>query len=161
MQMGVTKTKFCDFVVWSNKETLAIRLHFDEHFWNDVKAKLIDFHHSYLCPEIFEMKPLKLKMCFVIFCKQYQGSISVFASLSLLFSNNEPSFSLSCHIHKCNLAATKIWALLLEILFPWYLTISSTNQAVQSRCKMAWNSESTWGHCTIYMYNNAREKQRH
>ena len=56
MQMGVTGTKFCDFVVWSSKETLVIRIRFDEHFWADLKAKLIEFHHSYLCPEIFEMR---------------------------------------------------------------------------------------------------------
>ena len=66
MQMGVTNTKFCDFVVWSRKETLTIRICFDEQFWNDVKAKLIQFHHSYLRPDIFQMrvprnlKPLKL-----------------------------------------------------------------------------------------------------
>ena len=66
MQMGVTGTKFCDFVVWSNKETFTIRVRFDEQFWADVKAKLINFHHTYLCPEIFEMRsprnllPLKI-----------------------------------------------------------------------------------------------------
>ena len=66
MQMGVTGTKFCDFVVWSSKETFTVRIPFDDHFWADLKAKLINFHHSYLCPEIFEMRiprnllPLKL-----------------------------------------------------------------------------------------------------
>ena len=55
MQMGVTCTKFCDFVVWSSKDTFTVRIPFDDHFWADLKAKLINFHHSYLCPEIFEM----------------------------------------------------------------------------------------------------------
>ena len=59
MQMGVTCTKFCDFVVWSSKETFTVRIPFDDHFWADLKAKLINFHHSYLCPEIFEMRILR------------------------------------------------------------------------------------------------------
>ena len=66
MQMGVTGTKFCDFAVWSSKETFTVQIPFDDHFWANLKAKLINFHHSYLCPEIFEMRiprnlfPLKL-----------------------------------------------------------------------------------------------------
>ena len=39
MQMGVTCTKFCDFVVWSSKETFTLRILFDDHFWADLKAK--------------------------------------------------------------------------------------------------------------------------
>ena len=66
MQMAVTGTKLCDFVVWSSKETFTVGIPFGNHFWADLKAKLINFHHSYLCLEIFEMRiprdpfPLKL-----------------------------------------------------------------------------------------------------
>ncbi|MCG7868599.1 MAG: YqaJ viral recombinase family protein [Candidatus Thiodiazotropha taylori] len=56
MQMGVTGLKFCDFVVWSSKETFVTRIKFDEKFWSAMKEKLIEFHHSYLCPELFEMR---------------------------------------------------------------------------------------------------------
>ena len=56
MQMGVTGLKFCDFVVWSSKETFVTRVRFDETFWSEMKEKLVDFHHSYLCPEVFEMR---------------------------------------------------------------------------------------------------------
>ena len=45
MQMGVTCTKFCDFVVWSSKETFTVRNPSDDHFWADLIAKLINFHH--------------------------------------------------------------------------------------------------------------------
>ena len=56
MQMGVTGLKFCDFVVWSSKETFVTRVRFDDTFWLIMKEKLLTFHHSYLCPELFEMR---------------------------------------------------------------------------------------------------------
>ena len=56
MQMGVTGLKFCDFVVWSSKETFVTRIRFDSAVWSAMKEKLIKFHHSYLCPELFEMR---------------------------------------------------------------------------------------------------------
>ena len=42
--MGVAGTKCCDFEVWSSKEAFVIRISFDEHFWADLKAKLLYFH---------------------------------------------------------------------------------------------------------------------
>ena len=59
MQMGVTGLKFCDFVVWSSKETFVTRVRFDCGIWSTMKDKLLKFHHSYLCPELFEMRILR------------------------------------------------------------------------------------------------------
>ena len=54
--MGVTGLKFCDFVVWSSKETFVTHVRFDCGIWSTMKDKLLNFHHSYLCPELFEMR---------------------------------------------------------------------------------------------------------
>ena len=56
MQMGVMGLKYCDFVVWSDKETFVKRIKFDDAFWVILKEKMIKFHHTYLCPELFEMR---------------------------------------------------------------------------------------------------------
>ena len=56
MQMDVTGLKFCDFVVWSSKETFVTRIKFDEKFWSAMKENLIRFHHLYLCPELYKMR---------------------------------------------------------------------------------------------------------
>ena len=56
MQLGVTGLKWCDFVVWSPKDIFVERISFDSEFWGQVKCKLVEFHHSRICPEYFEMR---------------------------------------------------------------------------------------------------------
>ena len=56
MQLGVTGLKWCDFVVWSSMDYFVERVHFDPDFWTSVKSKLLTFHHTELCPELFEMR---------------------------------------------------------------------------------------------------------
>lgn len=51
--MAITKTQFCDFVVWSPSNALFVeRIDFDQEFWyyNSEKSRL--FHQKIILPEL-------------------------------------------------------------------------------------------------------------
>lgn len=59
MQLGVMGLQWCDFVVWSAGGYTVDRIRFDCHLWSEMKRKLLHFHHTILCPELFEMKTVR------------------------------------------------------------------------------------------------------
>lgn len=52
MQMAITNTAFCDFVVWSPKEFFHERITFNEDFWASESLKAIEFHNKVILPEM-------------------------------------------------------------------------------------------------------------
>lgn len=66
MQLGVMSMNWCDFHAWSPKGSFTERIAIDRSFWESLKNKLVNFHHSWLCPEYFEHRiPRKLKPFFL------------------------------------------------------------------------------------------------
>ena len=59
MQMGVMGLNWCDFVVWGEKGYIVDRVIFDQCLWQEIKHKLLRFHHTKICPEYFEMKTVR------------------------------------------------------------------------------------------------------
>lgn len=55
IQMCEIGLKFCDFVVWSCKETFITRVRYNHFVWSAMKEKLIQFHYSCVSPDLFEM----------------------------------------------------------------------------------------------------------
>lgn len=53
MQMFLTETDYCDFVVWNPKSYLSIRVYRDEPFRNDKFAEASEFFKKVLLPELF------------------------------------------------------------------------------------------------------------
>ena len=52
-QMGVTKRKWCDFIVYTEKGLSVERIEFDSDFWEkELLPKLTDFYDNCLAPEI-------------------------------------------------------------------------------------------------------------
>ena len=56
MQMAIMNLKWCDFVVWSAKGLIVLKIEFEPEFWDEIQPKLINFQHSQICPEFFEMR---------------------------------------------------------------------------------------------------------
>lgn len=52
LQMFVTKTKFCDFVIWSKNCLFIDRVSFNEEFFNECLKKSLDFHKYVIKPEL-------------------------------------------------------------------------------------------------------------
>lgn len=51
MQMGITQTTLCDYVVWSRKGTVIVKVHFDADFWASLKKVLIFRHRNLFAVE--------------------------------------------------------------------------------------------------------------
>lgn len=52
-QMGISKRKWCDFIIFTTKGLSVERIPFDTDFWNnELLPKLIDFYDNCLAPEI-------------------------------------------------------------------------------------------------------------
>ena len=51
-QMAITKRKWCDFIVFTEKGISIQRIDFDCAFWEDLLKKLEDFYDNCLAPEI-------------------------------------------------------------------------------------------------------------
>lgn len=51
-QMALTKRKWCDFIVYTEKGISIERIDFDEVFWKELSQKLINFYDNCLAPEI-------------------------------------------------------------------------------------------------------------
>ena len=61
-QLGVMNRKWCDLIVWSAKSAFVERIYADKTLFDEIKETLIQFHHNYLCTELFEMRiPRNLK----------------------------------------------------------------------------------------------------
>ena len=54
MQLGVTRRKWCDLVLFTsaNEDVLIIRVNFDKQFWDRLKEKLQDFHNINVVPAL-------------------------------------------------------------------------------------------------------------
>ena len=50
--MGITKTLFCDFIVWTPKSMECITINFDQHLWETLLSKLQNFYIDYMLPII-------------------------------------------------------------------------------------------------------------
>lgn len=59
MNLGLTETKECDLVVWSEKGTIILPIGFDEERWTTIRAKLKTFHWKYQVPEYFLMRTVR------------------------------------------------------------------------------------------------------
>ena len=53
--MHITRTKWCDFVVWSVKDLAIVRVEYDHDFFNEkIYSKLKPFYFLAIAPEIVE-----------------------------------------------------------------------------------------------------------
>jgi len=54
MQMAVTTLPWCDFVIFTNKDSpvLVERVHFNKSFWESTKKKLLEFHQIHIVPAL-------------------------------------------------------------------------------------------------------------
>nr|CAI5848149.1 unnamed protein product [Callosobruchus analis] len=52
MQMALTETFYCDFVIWYPKGLFVERIHFNEDFWLCHSAKALEFHKKVIMPEL-------------------------------------------------------------------------------------------------------------
>ena len=43
MQMALTKAASCNFVVWTTKNILVLKVDFDQYFWQKLQSQLIGF----------------------------------------------------------------------------------------------------------------------
>ena len=50
MQMALTGTKWCDFVVYGKKGMVIDRVYFDQLYWNELQKKIYDFYFTYFLP---------------------------------------------------------------------------------------------------------------
>ena len=50
-QLGITKAKWCDFVVYTDKELSIERLTLNEIHWTELKQRLTHFYFEYFLPE--------------------------------------------------------------------------------------------------------------
>ena len=50
--MGITKTQFCDFIVWTSKSMECIAIDFDQLLWETLLCKLQNFYLDYMLPII-------------------------------------------------------------------------------------------------------------
>ena len=50
--LGITKRKWCDFVVWTPKGTLIERIYFNPAFWENMLPKLESFYDNAILPEL-------------------------------------------------------------------------------------------------------------
>ena len=58
MAMGLVGASYCDFVVYTLKSLLVIRIKFDELFFTEVTQKLNNFYKNFLLPKIMDSHPL-------------------------------------------------------------------------------------------------------
>lgn len=52
MQMALSKTKFCYFIMWSPKDFFVEKVNFDSNFWQEKSAKALLFHREVILPEL-------------------------------------------------------------------------------------------------------------
>nr|CAI5843548.1 unnamed protein product [Callosobruchus analis] len=52
MQMALTETFYCDFVIWYPKGLFVERIHFNEDSWLCHSAKALEFHKKVIMPEL-------------------------------------------------------------------------------------------------------------
>lgn len=52
MQIHLSESEYCDFVLWSPKETLILRVNADIEFWNSAKQRALHFHQQVVMPEL-------------------------------------------------------------------------------------------------------------
>lgn len=54
MQMAVTTLPWCDFVVFTNKDSPVFmeRVHFNSSFWGKTKEKILDYHQRNIVPAL-------------------------------------------------------------------------------------------------------------
>lgn len=52
MQIYLSDSDFCDFVIWSPKETVILRINADIKFWNKTKQQALEFHQQVIMPEL-------------------------------------------------------------------------------------------------------------
>lgn len=52
LQMKLTKTSYCDFVVWSPKQLFVERVEFSEDFWGSQFPIIEKFHKTVVLPEL-------------------------------------------------------------------------------------------------------------
>ena len=50
-QLGITKAKWCDFVVYTDKELSIERLTLNKIHWTELKQRLTHFYFEYFLPE--------------------------------------------------------------------------------------------------------------
>ena len=55
-QLGVTKRKWCDFVIWTMKDLHIERIEADEELWMRMREKLKLFYLRCVVPEIFSSR---------------------------------------------------------------------------------------------------------
>ncbi len=52
MQIHLSESEYCDFVIWSPKETLVLRVLADIEFWDEAQQKALLFHQQVVMPEL-------------------------------------------------------------------------------------------------------------
>ena len=61
MALGISQVTFCDFIVYTFKACIIIRIPFDIMYFKDVVNKLNLFFIKYLLPAIVELETNKIE----------------------------------------------------------------------------------------------------
>ena len=62
MEMALTESTKCYFVVWSKKGIVCLVIPFDQERWDLIRKSLTAFHWEYMAPDYFAMRtPRKLE----------------------------------------------------------------------------------------------------
>ncbi len=56
MAMGLSQVKFCDFIVYTFKSMIIIRIEFDEQYFENLMKKLNTFYRNYMLPELMQQE---------------------------------------------------------------------------------------------------------
>ena len=51
-QMGIGKSNWCDFIVYTKEGITVERIPFDQQYWKELLSKLIEFYDLCVAPEI-------------------------------------------------------------------------------------------------------------
>ena len=54
MQMALTGTSWCDFVVYSQKSLIIDRVYYDDQHWRNIQRKIYEFYFKYFLPCLME-----------------------------------------------------------------------------------------------------------
>lgn len=65
MNIRLSDTKYCDFVLWSSIQILVLRINEDEEFWKMVSVKALTFHEEVIMPELLGKFFTKGKGCVI------------------------------------------------------------------------------------------------
>lgn len=52
MNIHLSESNYCDFVLWSSTKTLLLRINHDVEFWKMVSSKALRFHEEVIMPEL-------------------------------------------------------------------------------------------------------------